>query len=264
MIPYSKLPLFSVTSSIFNPILRNNIVEEDKAGLDCKDDSTEVTQEIQDIQGYDPVNLRQLQELPEISEGSDLEQEIRQASQLLLMAMRNQQDKEYGGDEKLRRVLIVHSLSRVLLAAMPQHLTEAEICELRASLPPEVLDLPHLMDEKPYIPQNKLEQIVVTVVRAFFIGLKTAAPYTKQILLALAREERKYKVSEKLIATGLATVEVLCGSTLGRAVISRSQGVAGAVFRGVSHGMAVMMIDMREQPNKTTYTRHRKTASSAY
>lgn len=252
MISYSKLPLFSVTSSIFNPILKSSLLAETNSS---QYPSTTV------IEPSNEISLRQLQQPTEILNDSDLEQEIRQASHLLLVALR-QQDKEYGGDEKLRRVLIVHSIARILQAATPENLTDAEVCELRASLPPEILDFNEVKVEEPYVPQNKLEALVVTLVRAFFLGLKTAAPFTKEILFALAREERKYKISEKVVGVSLSTAETVCNSTIGKALIARSQGVVGSVFRGVTQGMAVMMVDIQDQPTRRPAARHRKSVST--
>lgn len=251
MIFYSKLPLLAV--SILTPILRNNIVEE-SIDEDFSSNAMIATDEVEDC---NPPHLQQLQLLPKVPGDSELEQEIRQASQLLLMAMRGHQDKEQSGDEKLRRALLVHALSRVICAAMPDDLTEAEVCELRSSLPSKVLETYISKAQEPYVPQNRLESIVVTVVRAFFIGLQTAAPYTKQLILTLAREERKYKIMDKAVATGLSTLEVMCGSTIGRAVISGSQTVVGSVLRGVSQGMSGAMVDLNE-PSKQSYARHQK------
>lgn len=253
MISSIKIPLLAKTSSIFYSIPGRRIIDE-RAPIAPITTPKEVVKSgtMDEIDKYVHANS-QLPSSPEITpqerEGSDQEQEIRQASQLLLMAVRGSQDSEYGGDEKLRRALTVHSLARIICAAMPVDLTEAEACEILSVLPPEVFDsYPSNMSPEPYIPRNKLEEIVVALVRAFFIGLKTAAPYTKQIILALMREERKYKISEKVVAAGLGTIETLCGSTVGRALVSSSQGVAGSVLRGVSQGMAVIMVDIQDSP----------------
>lgn len=249
--PTMMIPLLSKTASILCLVPGNFTSDKNTSMQQISSPDVMRTGFSEDIDdsGVALLRLRQPQRFrPQVEQIIDheLEQEIQQASQLLLMSLRGAHDDEFGGDEKLQRVLTVHSLARIINSALPSNLTEAEVCEIRSSLPPEVLNCHPTKPSEPYIPQNKLEEVVVTVVRAFFIGLKTAAPFVKQILLALAREERKYKISERFVATGISALETVCRSRVGRTLVSKSQGIAGSVLRGVSQGMSVIMVDIQD------------------
>lgn len=95
--------------------------------------------------------------------------------------------------------------------------------------------------EEPYAPQNKLEELVVTIVRAFFIGLKTTAPYTKEIYPQCWPARAQCRISENLFAAGLSTAQSLCGNVIMQKLLGKTRWVASSVLRGVSHGMSVMV-----------------------
>lgn len=259
MIPYSRIPITAVTS-LLRPILRTDISQTDSQSSISTGISTSY-QSISEDSEYDVKQLLKVENFSvntfknatEVVEESQFEREVRQASQLLIMAIRSRYSAKPDNDEKLQKAIIIHSLARIICASLPENLTDAEVCEIRASLPDEVLDLSHSFIEEPYAPQSKLEELIVTVVRAFFIGLKTAAPYTKEILIALAREERKYRISENLIAAGLGTAQSLCGNVFVQKVFGKTRWIANSVLRGICHGMSVMV---EEHPQQTQQNRY--------
>lgn len=246
MIPYHRIP-FPAVSSLLSPILWTDSIQNDaQKSTTVKTDYQSISKEdlnnqITELNKLEAFSLSTFQNATEIVEESEFEREVRQASKLLIMALQSRYSENPSNDEKLQKAITVHSLARILCAALPEDLTDAEICEIRASLPDEILKHPHTAMEEPYAPQNKLEELVVTIVRAFFIGLKTAAPYTKEILLVLAREERKYRISENLFAAGLSTAQTLCGNVIMQKLLGKTRWVASSVLRGVSHGMSVMV-----------------------
>lgn len=262
MIPYNRIP-FPIVSSLLSPILWADTVQSDpqtNTSNPMKADYQALSKEdlnnqITELNKLETFSMSTFQNATEVVEESEFEREVRQASKLLIMALRSRYSENPSNDEKLQKAITVHSLARILFAALPENLTDAEICEIRASLPDEILKHPHAAIEEPYTPQNKLEELVVTLVRAFFIGLKTAAPYTKEILLVLAREERKYRISESLFAAGLSTAQSLCGNVIMQKVLGKTRWVASSVLRGVSHGMAVMI---EEPPQPAQKQRYRK------
>lgn len=239
MFPSPKVPLYKL-SSILSPILWSSEV----SSATSSEDENEITiineRSLEEIHPCDDSS----DEIPQFTHQSEIEQEVRQASQLLIMALRSQDSDSSGTDIKLQRAIIIHSLSRLISAAKPEGMSPAEICEMRAALPEEVLQFSKdLSNQEPYQPQNKLEELVVTVVRAFFVGMKTAAPYTKEILLALAKEERKYKLTENLVSVGYCTVDILSRNYLFKTAMNNSKWVFGSVLRGISQGMMVMVED---------------------
>jgi hypothetical protein len=255
MIPYNRIP-FPAVSSLLSPILWTNAIQSDsQTNTAVKTDYQSISKEdvddqITQLNKLETFSINTFQNATEVVEESEFEREVNQASKLLVMALRSRYSENPGNDEKLQKAITVHSLARILCAALPENLTDAEVCEIRASLPDEVLKYPQATMEEPYAPQNKLEELVVTIVRAFFIGLKTAAPYTKEILLVLAREERKYHISEYLFAAGLSTAQTLCGNVIMQKVLGKTKWVASSVLRGVSHGMSVMIEEPRTQKQR--------------
>ncbi|VVT54159.1 uncharacterized protein SAPINGB_P003936 [Magnusiomyces paraingens] len=106
-----------------------------------------------------------------------------------------------------------------------------------------------------YEPQNFAERFVVTSVRSGCLAFKTAAPYAKELIGALAAEERRLRILEKLGTLAINAIriaffaavlitsvlkKVLLDSEFGRRIGKSLQGLLLAFVVGLSQSMIIM------------------------
>lgn len=119
----------------------------------------------------------------------------------------------------------------------PKRVASAKRMQRRPELPPAV-----------YEPQNAAERAVVTGVRAGCLALKTALPYARELATALAAEERRLRISERVAAFALRIMRatLFCAAaifgSLRRAALESGPGRrAGRALHGIALAFAVAL-----------------------
>ncbi|KAF0330179.1 hypothetical protein RB213_013511 [Colletotrichum asianum] len=149
-----------------------------------------------------------------------------------------------------------------ILKALPGDLNDMEIDRLRASLPNNLRspagDRSHSPSRSPSGPRSILHRGVQTAVVNIFILIHLALPYIVLLIRLAARTEREYKLSERVVGSGMSFANTVgsfgmrttgalynvgdgrVGQALTEAIAWTVEGVTGGLSEGVGEGLSIV------------------------
>lgn len=160
--------------------------------------------------------------------------------------------------------MYIHSLT-YLLRALPTDLSIEEQLSVRGALPDGVVEPLHLPtyssrtstaegNQEPSLLHRTLASTIIQL----FIFIQFVLPYLKYLLSAAYAYDREHKISEKVLAQGVETVDALgkTGLSLSGAIYGMGdgkvgqlitetaawvvEGVTGGIHEGVGEGMIIL------------------------
>ncbi|CZR67046.1 uncharacterized protein PAC_16945 [Phialocephala subalpina] len=167
------------------------------------------------------------------------------------------------GNASFARQVYIHSLT-YLLRALPTDLSVEEQLSIRGALPDGVVKPLHLAA---YTSRNSpdgsqepslLHRTLASTIIQLFILVQFILPYLKYLLSAAYAYDREHKISEKVVAQGIETVDALgkTGLNLSGAIYGMGdgkvgqvitetaawivEGVTGGIHEGVGEGMVIL------------------------
>ncbi|KUJ17176.1 uncharacterized protein LY89DRAFT_685106 [Mollisia scopiformis] len=170
------------------------------------------------------------------------------------------------GNPSFARQVYIHSLA-YLLRALPTDLTIEERMSVRGSLPEGIVEPLHLGLNPSYAsntsPQGEqepslLHRTLASTIIQLFIFMQFIMPYLKYLLSTAYAYDREHKISEKVLAQSIETVDSLgkTGLNLTGAIYGMGdgkvgqmitetaawfvEGVTGGIHEGVGEGMVIM------------------------
>ena len=155
-------------------------------------------------------------------------------------------------DSTFQRRVYVDSLG-YLLRGLPKDLSQAELDTIRGALPLDVttnleVDKPPHYSARSSEP-SLLHRSLASMVILSCLAVRLLVPYIKYYLAAAWRYERSHHVSEKLLASGISTADILGKKTIELATITLGHqtvtngleycvdGVRGGLTEGFGEGM---------------------------
>jgi hypothetical protein len=163
-----------------------------------------------------------------------------------------------------------------LLQGIPAELSRDECLSLRAAIPAHLISLDHdpdacapitlpertaAFDQISARPPSTLQRITASIILQAFILTQCLLPYIKLFLGHVYRWERKHKVTERVLNTGIKSLNQLTGRSVklsqsvcqmndgkvGQAINNLAlwwvQGVAGGIRQGISEGVGMIEND---------------------
>ncbi|KAJ0289794.1 hypothetical protein COL940_001438 [Colletotrichum noveboracense] len=149
-----------------------------------------------------------------------------------------------------------------ILKALPGDLNDMEIDRLRASLPNNLRspagDRSNSPSRSPSGPRSILHRGVQTAVVNIFILIHLALPYIVLLIRLAARTEREYKLSERVVGSGMSFANTVgsfgmrttgalynvgdgrVGQALTEAIAWTVEGVTGGLSEGVGEGLSIV------------------------
>lgn len=168
------------------------------------------------------------------------------------------------GNASFARQVYIHSLT-YLLRALPTDLSIEEQLSIRGALPDgvvEPLNLPtytsHTSTTRGGQEPSLLHRTLASTIIQLFIFVQFLLPYLKYLLSAAYAYDREHKISEKVLAQGVETVDALgkTGLSLSGAIYGMGdgkvgqmitetaawfvEGVTGGIHEGVGEGMVIL------------------------
>lgn len=152
-----------------------------------------------------------------------------------------------------------------MLEALPSDLTDDEARSIYGRLPDAIKantdELPGSSSHNSHIAANSpsyLHRLVATVIVYGFIFAQLILPYAKVLMNSIYTYERRYRVTERVLAAALETADGVSkgAGNIGSTLTTLSEGklfsglctltawtiesVAGGVYEGVNEGLAVL------------------------
>ena len=204
-----------------------------------------------------------------------------------LLSLSTQEAESLSRNARFSRKLYIDSL-QYLLSGLPADLSEQEEIGLKASLPDSLTSKTAMaetgvvartpsIDEPDVLPRRRTEpstlhHVVANIIVYIFLAAAFIMPYLQLLLQEVYRYDRKHKISDKLLAQSVVTVDVVAKQTLllannvcqmqdGRVGMALRdvgvwwvQGVTGGVYDGVGEGMQAIGLRLATDDKNTTRT----------
>ncbi|EED22262.1 hypothetical protein TSTA_095080 [Talaromyces stipitatus ATCC 10500] len=166
-----------------------------------------------------------------------------------------------NSDARLVRSLFIDGVG-YLLEALPSDLTDDEARSIRDRLPDplraQVEKIPASPSQNNPVPPSYLHRVIATLIVYGFIFAQLILPYVKVLLNSIYTYERKYRVTERILAAALESADGVGkgAGNIGSMLMTLSEGrlftglctltawtiesVAGGVYDGVNEGLVVL------------------------
>lgn len=184
------------------------------------------------------------------------------------------------GNPSFARQVYIHSLT-YLLRALPTDLTTEEQISVRGALPEGIVEPLRFGLHTPYTSNpdatgqeepSLLHRILASTIVQLFIFVQFILPYLKYLLSTAYAYDREHKISEKVLAQGIDTVDSLgkTGLSLTGAIYGMGDGKVGqminemaawfveGVMGGIHEGVGEGMVMIGAAPRRSTVQSSRR------
>ncbi len=94
---------------------------------------------------------------------------------------------------------------------------------------------------------TRFEELIVTIIRYFFLSIRMAAPFIRKFLNFVIAQERKHQISSRLVKTAVRLIQTATKSEVGKLAVTQSHAIVMAILKGLLEVMSAMNDEIGKQ-----------------